>query len=228
MRLQKALSAAGVASRRKAEVLIAQGRVLVNGKRATLGMKVTPEDAILVDSHPVMRDVAHVSYALYKPVGVLSSVGDDRGRPTVMELVPPAKGLHPVGRLDLDSAGLLIMTNDGDLTMRLSHPRYQHEKTYRVTCKQGRVPVGVLRQLERGIDLDDGPAKAKHARPAGKGCVLVLTEGRNRQVRRMMAALGFDVTELLRTHIDKLALGNLRPGECRELNRADFIKLGYK
>jgi 23S rRNA pseudouridine2605 synthase len=226
-RLQKVLARAGITSRRKAEVLIEQGRVQVNGMVAHVGIKVTPRDELLVDGEPVARQVDTVSYAFFKPTGVITSVSDDRGRQTVMDFLPDVPGLHPVGRLDLDSAGLLIMTNDGDLTLRLSHPRFEHRKTYKVTCREGRVSNDAIRQLEQGVMLEDGLAKAKRARPSKEGCTLVLAEGRNRQVRRMLAALGYEVTALLRTHIDKLPLGSLRAGEYRQLHEADFIRLGY-
>lgn len=226
-RLQKVLARAGITSRRKAEDLIQQGRVHVNGSVAQLGMKVTPEDDLRVDGAPVQQQKTTVSYAFFKPTGVITSVGDDRGRPTVMDYVPAVPGLHPVGRLDMDSAGLLIMTTDGDLTMRLSHPRFEHDKTYQVSCREGRLSGDAIRQLEQGVMLEDGLAKAKRVRPHRNGCLIVLAEGRNRQVRRMLAAVGYDVTALLRTHIDKLPLGSLRAGEYRELQDADFIKLGY-
>jgi 23S rRNA pseudouridine2605 synthase len=226
-RLQKVLARAGITSRRKAEVLIQQGRVEVNGNTAHLGMKVTSADKVRVDGAPVARQVTTISYAFFKPTGVITSVGDDRRRPTVMDYLPDVAGLHPVGRLDMDSAGLLIMTNDGDLTLRLSHPRFEHHKTYQVSCREGRVSNDAIRQLEQGVKLEDGLAKAQRARPSKEGCTLVLAEGRNRQVRRMLAALGYDVKALLRTHIDKLPLGSLREGEYRELHEADFIKLGY-
>lgn len=226
-RLQKVLARAGITSRRKAEVLIEQGRVQVNGIVAHVGMKVTPRDELVVDGAPVARQVDTVSYAFFKPTGVITSVSDDRGRKTVMDYLPAVPGLHPVGRLDLDSAGLLIMTNDGDLTLRLSHPRFEHRKTYKVTCREGRVSNDAIRHLEQGVMLEDGLAKAKRARPSKEGCTLVLAEGRNRQVRRMLAALDYEVTALLRTHIDKLPLGSLREGEYRQLHEADFIRLGY-
>lgn len=226
-RLQKVLARAGITSRRKAEVLIEQGRVQVNGMVAHVGIKVTPRDELLVDGEPVARQVDTVSYAFFKPTGVITSVSDDRGRQTVMDFLPDVPGLHPVGRLDMDSAGLLIMTNDGDLTLRLSHPRFEHRKTYKVTCREGRVSNDAIRQLEQGVMLEDGLAKAKRARPSRDGCTLVLGEGRNRQVRRMLAALDYEVTALLRTHIDKLPLGSLREGEYRQLQEADFIRLGY-
>lgn len=214
-RLQKFLSQAGVASRRKAEALITAGAVTVNGVRAELGQRVEPEDDVRVDG--VRATVQeHVTFLLYKPAGVLSSVSDDRGRETVIDLLPPVPGLHPVGRLDLESEGLLLVTNDGDLTLRLTHPRFGHEKAYRVWC-DAPLSKADLEALREGVVLDDGPAKAVSVRAAPGGCELVLREGRNRQVRRTLAALGKNVTRLLRTRVAHLTLAGLEPGSYRQL-----------
>lgn len=228
-RLQKFLARAGVASRRKAEALTLSGAVTVNGVRAELGQRVAAGDEVRVRGERVAPPAAHVTYALYKPKGVISAVTDDRGRVTVLQLVPPSArvpGLHPVGRLDADSEGLLLLTTDGELTLTLTHPRYGHEKTYRVWCEPVPGPEA-LRRLERGVALEDGPARARRARAAPGGCTLVLSEGRNRQVRRMLAALGCEVTRLLRTRIGGLSLGAMRPGELRRLSDAELAQLGY-
>ena len=226
-RLQKVLARAGVASRRKSEDLITAGRVRVNGKPAELGMKVTDEDELMVDGQRVERDVKLVTYLLNKPEGVVSTVDDERNRQTVMDLVPVAAGLHPVGRLDRDSEGMLLLTNDGDLTLELTHPRYEHEKEYRVWCREGTPNAGALATLEQGVELEDGIAKVVVARVAEGGCRVVLGEGRNRQVRRMLAAVGYRVTRLVRVRIGGLELGNLAVGGYRKLSAADFKKLGY-
>lgn len=221
-RLQKVMARAGVASRRKSEELIVQGRVTVNGQVAELGQKVGPDADIRVDGRPVERRERHRTFALNKPPGYLTTAEDDRGRPTVMDLVPAAPGLHPVGRLDLDSEGLLLLTTDGQLTLQLTHPRYLHEKEYRVWCAEGTVPSGLAERLEQGVSLEDGPARAVTARPRSGGIAIVLHEGRNRQVRRMIDAVGYSVERLLRTRIAGLRLGDLAPGAYRELGQVDL------
>lgn len=226
-RLQKFLARSGIASRRKAEALIVQGRVQVNGRPAELGMKIEAQDEVLLDGEPVHLPLETVTYAFYKPAGVLSAVSDSRGQPTVMDFLPEVPGLHPVGRLDLSSEGLLLLTNDGNLTLQLTHPRYGHEKEYRVWCEEGALSAADVRRLLAGVGLEDGLARAVHAKAAPGGCLLVLTEGRRRQVRRMLAALDCTVTRLLRTRIGGLELGALAPGEYRQLSGDDFDKLGY-
>ncbi len=222
-RLQKFLSRAGVASRRKAEALIEEGAVTVNGVRANLGQRVTDGDVVRVNGVQAVVQTQR-TFLLNKPVGVLSSVSDDRGRKTVLELLPKVPGLHPVGRLDLDSEGLLLVTNDGALTLSLTHPRYEHEKAYRVWCAEAPLERDMA-ALRGGVQLEDGPAQAFSAELALGGCVVVLREGRNRQVRRMLAALGYRVTRLQRTRVAHLTLGNLRPGEWRELSADDLEPL---
>lgn len=228
-RLQKYLARAGVASRRKAEALILAGEVTVNGVRAELGQQVEPGDEVRLRGESVASRGESVTYALYKPAGVISAVSDDRGRKAVLDLLSPearVPGLHPVGRLDYASEGLLLLTTNGDLTLHLTHPRYGHEKEYRVWCEP--VPASEdLRRLQRGVALDDGTARALRAEGAAGGCILVLGEGRNRQVRRMIAALGYRVTRLLRTRIGGLTLGALNPGEVRRLSARDLERLGY-
>jgi 23S rRNA pseudouridine2605 synthase len=223
-RLQKYLARAGIASRRKAEELIISGRVTVNGKIAELGSKVQADDDVRLDGKRVDKMAETITYMLNKPAGYVTTADDEMGRKTVLELLPKVPGLHPVGRLDMDSEGLLLLTTDGDLTLRLTHPRFEHEKEYRVTCKEGEVQAGELSILERGLELDDGKAKAIVAKRTPDGCILVLGEGRNRQVRRMLAKVGYNVTKLVRTRIARLELGDLPSGEYRELT-ADELKL---
>lgn len=226
-RLQKVMARSGVASRRKSEELIVAGRVTVDGETAELGQKVGANGDIRVDGRPVVRRERHRTFALNKPRGYVTTVDDDRGRPTVMDLAPDIPGLHPVGRLDLDSEGLLLLTTDGDLTLQLTHPRYEHAKEYRVWCAEGTLAVDAARALERGVVLEDGPAAADSAEPSTGGVLIVLHEGRNRQVRRMLAAVGYTVVRLVRTRIAELRLGDLPAGEIRELAEADMTRLGY-
>ena len=226
-RLQKVMARAGVASRRASEDLIRAGRVTVDGAVAELGQRVTAAERIAVDGEPVERRVRHRTLVLHKPDGVVVTAHDPQGRPTVFDLVPAIDGLHPVGRLDMDSEGLQLLTTDGELTLRLTHPRYGHRKEYRVWCVEGGVADEALARLERGVDLDDGPARALVARPASGGAVITLEEGRNRQVRRMFEAVGYRVERLLRTRIDDLPLGDLAPGSWREVGPEDLARLGY-
>jgi 23S rRNA pseudouridine2605 synthase len=226
-RLQKYLARAGIASRRKAEDLIVEGRVSVNGKLAELGMSVVPADTVRVDGKRVEREVPSVTYMLNKPAELITTLSDELGRDTVMSLVPKIPGLHPVGRLDKDSEGLLLLTTDGQLTLQLTHPRYEHEKEYRIWTREGTLTAAALAILEQGIELEDGPAKAIVAKLAEGGCILVIAEGRNRQVRRMLASVGYLVTRLIRTRIAKLELGELATGEYRELSSHDLALLGY-
>lgn len=221
-RLQKFLARAGVASRRKAEDLITSGRVTVNGHVAALGMKVQEGDEVRLDGKRVEKMAKTITYMLNKPTGVVTTAEDEQGRKTVLELVPTVPGLHPVGRLDMDSEGLLLLTTDGDLTLRLTHPRYEHEKEYRVWCKEGELGAAELGILERGLELDDGRAKAIVAKRAEGGCKLVLAEGRNRQVRRMLAKVGYSVTRLVRTRMARLELGDLPSGQYRELSESEL------
>jgi 23S rRNA pseudouridine2605 synthase len=226
-RLQRYLARAGVASRRKAEVLIVAGRVKVDGETAHLGQSVGPGALVTLDGAPVAPVAGHRTFALHKPAGVVVTSADERGRRTVLDLLPPLPGLHPVGRLDRDSEGLLLLTTDGALTQRLTHPRYGHAKTYRVWCSDGALPRPACRALEAGVELDDGPARALRARPAPGGAVVVLGDGRKRQLRRMLAVVGHPVERLLRTHVGALALGDLAVGAWRELTASDLTRLGY-
>lgn len=226
-RVQKVLARAGLASRRGAEGLIQAGRVTVDGRRAELGDRLLPGQELRLDGQPVEVAPPQRTLALHKPAGVVTSAADERGRRTVFDLVPPIPGLHPVGRLDRDTEGLLLLTTDGELTLQLTHPRFGHTKTYRAWCRGGTLAEAACARLRQGVLLDDGPARALHARAAPGGVVLVLGEGRKRQVRRMLAAVGAPVQRLLRTHVGGLALGELASGEWRELGRRDFGRLGY-
>lgn len=226
-RLQRFLARAGIASRRKAEELIAAGRVTVDGAVAVLGQKVAPGQVVVLDGAVVHARTEHRTFALHKPAGYVTTAADERGRRTVLDLVPAVPGLHPVGRLDLDSEGLLLLTTDGALTDRLTHPRFGHAKTYRVWCEGGALARADCRELEAGVELDDGPARALRARPAPGGAVLDLGDGRKRQVRRMFDAVGRPVQRLVRTHVGGFALGDLPLGGYRELGPEDLRRLGY-
>jgi 23S rRNA pseudouridine2605 synthase len=227
-RLQKVLARAGAApSRRKAEALVEAGRVTVDGAVARLGDRAPPGAEVRLDGRPVVAPTGRTVLLLHKPAGVVTTADDPQGRPTVTSLVPRRPGLHPVGRLDLDSEGLLLLTDDGDLTLRLTHPRYEHAKRYRVWCAEGTVDGAALRRLRRGVELHDGPARADAADTAPGGCTIELHEGRNRQVRRMLEAVGYTVERLLRTHVAGVELGDLAPGAWREATREELAGLGY-
>lgn len=227
-RLQKVLARAGAApSRRKAEAMIEAGRVTVDGRVAELGVRVPPGAEVRLDGRPVAPRDGRTVLLLHKPAGVVTTAHDPHGRTTVMDLVPDLPGLHPVGRLDLDSEGLLLLTDDGDLTLRLTHPRFEHLKRYRAWCAGGTVDGAALARLRLGVELDDGPARADRARAAQGGCLIDLHEGRNRQVRRMLDAVGYPVARLLRTRVAGVELGDLAPGSWREASDAELAELGY-
>lgn len=237
-RLQKVLAQAGVASRRHAEVLIDAGRVEVNGKKVTRqGMKVHPEvDIIRVDGVRINSDKDAEYFILNKPRGVLSTMSDDMGRPCVGDLISEktvaGKRLFHVGRLDADTEGLLLLTNDGELANRLTHPRYEVTKTYLATVL-GEADRSLVRLLTKeGVELDDGPAKADYVQiidtHEGQSLVRVeLHEGRKHIVRRMLKAAGFPVQRLVRTKIHTVQLGEQKPGSLRALNDSELRSL-YK
>ncbi|AEV15497.1 RNA-binding S4 domain protein [Thermus sp. CCB_US3_UF1] len=225
MRLQAYLARAGVASRRKAEALIRQGRVRVNGAVAVLGQKVGPEDLVEVDGKRVPPPGERVVLALHKPRGYTTTRADPHARRTVYELLPPIPGLQAAGRLDRDSEGLLLFTNDGHLALRLTHPRYGVRKVYRVWTEGGTLPPGVCRKLLEGVELEDGPARALACRPAPGGGFLTLAEGRKREVRRMLQAVGYPVKRLLRVQVGPIRLGDLPPGKWRRLSEAEVAAL---
>ena len=224
MRLNAFLSRAGVASRRKADELIKAGRVRVNGAPGELNTFVGADDVVEVDGERVTKQrLAYV--LLHKPAGVVTTASDPQGRPTVVGLVEHEVKVVPVGRLDADTTGALLLTNDGPLAHRLAHPRYGVEKVYEV--ETWRQPTdGVLRKLAEGVQLEDGPtAPARVRRISGARFELVLHEGRNRQVRRMVEAVGHRVRRLHRSVYAGLELGGLGPGEWRELTRDEVASL---
>jgi 23S rRNA pseudouridine2605 synthase len=228
MRLAKYLAHAGVASRRAAEALVVSGRVTVDEQLVTDPARdVTDESRVSVDGRPLAGPETRVHYAVNKPVGVLSSASDSRGRPTVVEIVPAGElRLYPVGRLDLDSSGLMLLTNDGELANRLTHPRFQVPKTYRATLRGGPVGEEALRALHAGVELEDGPTAPAEVRRLGDHVIeLSIREGRNRQVRRMCQAVGHPVLELQRTGFGPLRLGALAPGAHRRLRPGEVERL---
>ncbi|MFN4070815.1 MAG: pseudouridine synthase [Thermus caldifontis] len=218
LRLQTFLARAGVASRRKAEELIRQGRVRVNGAVATLGQKVNPKDVVEVDGKRVEPLAERVVLALHKPRGYTTTRHDPHAQKTVFDLLPNIPGLHPIGRLDRDSEGLLLFTNDGSLTLRLTHPRYGVKKVYRVYTERGTLPRSVCQRLLEGVELEDGLARAIACRPAPGGALLTLAEGRKREVRRMLQVVGYPVTRLVRLQVGPIHLGHLPPGKWRRLS----------
>jgi len=224
-RLQKYLARAGVASRRKAEELIRAGRVTIDGRVARLGDRVPEGAEVRVDGELVAPPGPPVVLALNKPPGYTTTKRDPHAERTVYELVPDLPGLVAVGRLDRDSEGLLLFTNWGELAHRLSHPRYGVEKVYRVTCRRGTPPRALLKRLERGIVEGGERLVAKKARPVPHGAVLTLTEGKKREVRRMMRAIGYPVARLLRVKYGPVRLGGLRPGRWRRLSEEEVAEL---
>jgi pseudouridine synthase len=245
LRLQVVLAQAGVASRRASEELIAAGRIRVNGQVIReQGQKVDPsQDVIEVDGRRIHPREAKVYVLLHKPPGYVSTVRDPRGRRTVLDLVPVAQRIYPVGRLDVDSEGLLLLTNDGEITNYLTHPRYEHEKEYMAQV-DGTPSVESLRELRRGVDLGDiitAPATVRAVSqpgflfrmssvavpPSPKTSWLQVTirEGRKRQIRRMLEAVGHPVLRLVRVRMASLALGDLEPGEWRHLSAEELAVL---
>lgn len=225
-RLQKLLSAAGVCSRRQAEEYLIAGRITVNGRVACLGDKADPaRDAVALDGVPLRRPDAPTYLMLHKPRGYVTTLSDDRGRPTVADLVKncPVR-VWPVGRLDWDSEGLLLLTNDGALTNRLTHPSHQVEKEYLVTVR-GELDAA-LPILRGPMELDGAVLAPAQVRPLPPNRLsIVIHEGKNRQVRRMCAAAGLEVTRLKRVREGSLTLGRLQPGEWRYLSPAEVQAL---
>jgi pseudouridine synthase len=232
-RLHKVLAHAGVASRRAAERMIRDHRVRVNGVLVVeLGTQVDPaRDRIEVDGRPLDRgETAHHYIALNKPLGVVSTAHDPEGRPTVVDLVRAGRRVYPVGRLDIDSEGLVLLTDDGELTFRLTHARFGVEKEYQVRVGCADFGERQLEQLRRGVLLEDGPARAVRAsvvRATPHDAVLriALVEGRQREVRRMLGAIGCTVDQLVRVRIGPLLLGDLQPGQHRVLRSREVEAL---
>jgi 23S rRNA pseudouridine2605 synthase len=237
VRLQKVLSQAGIASRRAAEKMIIDGRVEVDGRVVTeLGTRVDPDRSVVrVDGARLVLDDSLVHLALNKPRGMLSTMSDDRGRSCIGDMVAHRvrgkQKLFHVGRLDADTEGLILLTNDGELAHRLMHPSYEVPKTYLATVN-GTVPRTLGRKLRAGVELEDGPVRVDDfalvdAVPGRTLVRVTLREGRNRIVRRLMAAVGYPVQSLVRTDVGPVSLGNQRPGSIRALNRTELGEL-YK
>jgi len=227
IRLQKVLAQAGVASRRKSDELIRDGRVTVNGNKAALGMKVNPDEVeIRVDGEIIQLTSGFLYILLNKPRGVLSSLRSQGGRATVGDLVQVNRRIFPVGRLDLESEGLILMTDDGELTNRLTHPRYKHEKEYRVLLNRKPDP-SQINAWRRGVVLEDSfrtrPAELWVEDTKEPWVRLILTEGHKRQIRETAKILGLSVKRLVRIRFADLEIGNLKPGEWREL-RGEEVK----
>jgi 23S rRNA pseudouridine2605 synthase len=226
VRLAKFLAHAGVASRRAAEVLIAEGRVTVGGETVTDPARdVDASSGVAVDGRPVEPEPLEV-HALNKPAGVVSTAKDTHGRPTVVDLVRLRRRLYPVGRLDADTTGLILLTNDGALAERLTHPRYGVEKVYRARVQPPRLSPRALKALRDGVELDDGrTAPARVRQPAPGVLEITIREGRKRQVRRMVEAVGHRVLELERVAFGPLGLRGLERGRSRRLKDAEVERL---
>jgi 23S rRNA pseudouridine2605 synthase len=224
VRLNAYLARAGVASRRKADELIKAGRVRVNGEPGQLNTFVGARDRVEVDGQLVERQaLAYV--LLHKPAGVVTTASDPHGRPTVVDLVDHESRVVPVGRLDADTTGALLLTNDGELAHRLAHPRYEVEKVYEVEV-EGEPSDETLRRLQKGIDLDDGVTAPAHARRLSPSKLeLAVHEGRKHQVKRMLAAVGHPVRRLHRSRYAGLTLEGLEPGAWRELEPSETARL---
>ncbi len=227
VRLQKAMAHAGVASRRVCEELITKGRVKVNGKVVTeLGSRINPAvDQVTVNGTPIQFDTSRVYLALNKPLGVVSSMNDEQGRPDLRQFVQDYDRVFNVGRLDAETTGLILMTNDGDLAHKLAHPKFGVTKTY-VARVKGIVTPGIIQQLLEGVELEDGPISADKAHVIDvKGeetlVEIVLHSGRNRVVRRMFDEVGHPVRALVRKQFGPIHLGTLRPGDIRRLSKLE-------
>jgi 23S rRNA pseudouridine2605 synthase len=226
-RLQKVLARAGFGSRRVCDDLIDDGRVTVNDRPAVLGQRIDlATDTVSVDGAPVGVLPGLVYYLLNKPAGVITTAQDERGRPKVIDLVPSEPRVFPVGRLDFATEGLIILTNDGDLAQRLAHPSHGVEKEYLAEVS-GTPSKAAIAQLRRGVTLDDGTrtAPARASLPAPNLVRIAIHEGRNRQVRRMLEAVGHPVRRLVRTRIGPLTDNQLGPGEWRALTQGEVRAL---
>ena len=227
MRLGKFLALAGVASRRSAEELIRAGRVTVGGEVVTDPARDAGEyDVVTLDGEKFGIAVGRVIYAVNKPAGVVSTARDPQGRPTVVSLAPGGVRLYPVGRLDRDTTGLILLTNDGELAHRLTHPRFEVQKAYRAVVSRPPVREQALRALRAGVELDDGrTSPAQVRRVAADTLEITIHEGRKRQVRRMCEAVGHPVRRLERVRFGPLELGSLRPGASRQLTPEEVSAL---
>jgi len=229
-RVQRSLARAGYGSRRACEELIRDGRVRINGELATLGDRVDPEtDVVEVDGGRVVTDPNSRTFALHKPAGVVSTLSDPQGRPDLTALLPQDTRVVPVGRLDLETEGLLLLTGDGELANRLMHPRYGVEKEYLAEV-DGTPTAKQVASLRRGVELDDGQALPRSVRvvdSAGRRSALrlVMVEGRKREVRRMLAAVGLPVRRLVRVRVGPVRLGTLPAGELREITGVELSEL---
>ena len=223
-KLQKVLAGIGLASRRVVEGYILDERIMVNGEIAHIGQRVNRDkDELSFDGVPLRVNPELVYYLLHKPKGVISTANDPQGRKTVTDLVPPDPRVYPVGRLDKDTEGLLLITNDGDLTYRLTHPSQGVEKEYLVELSQ-KVSRGNLRRLREGIELEDGLTSPAKVSQIQDGVIkIVIHEGRNRQVRRMFQEIGHPVKRLIRTRIGNMVDHTLQSGQWRQLNALDLL-----
>ena len=230
MRINKYLSECGIASRRASDDLIREGRVFINGKAAALGDYVGEKDEVTLDGTPVTRSVSHRYFVMNKPKGYVCTVEDDRGRKTVMQLLPPDAGrVYPVGRLDYDSEGLLLLTDDGELTFRLTHPKNEIPKTYLVRI-EGSIGEQQLNKLRSGVVLDGKLTKRCKIKVVETDkeytkLHVTITEGRNRQVRRMFETVGKEVVFLKRIRVGELSLGSLDRGKVRKLTPEEIFYL---
>jgi 23S rRNA pseudouridine2605 synthase len=227
MRLVKYLAHAGVASRRASEELVFGGRVTVRGTVVRDPARdIGPTDDVKVDGRSVAIHEDHLVFVLNKPAGIVSTAKDTHGRRTVVDLIDAGRRLYPVGRLDSESTGLILLTDDGDLAHRLTHPSFEVPRVYKASVRRGPVGEGALRKLREGVELDDGPtAPAKVKRLAASEIELTIHEGRKHQVRRMCEAVGHPVAALERIAFGPLRLGKLEPGAHRKLTAAEVERL---
>ena len=232
LRLQKIISDSGLLSRRKADLLIKEGRVTLNGRQAIVGEKADPfSDNILVDGIDLPNKQKYKVFLLNKPYGFISSCHDNYGRKTILSLIPPdlQNGIHPVGRLDSDSRGAILLTNNGNLTLRLTHPKYSHTKTYLVWLK-GIVNKNIINKWRNGVIIDNRktmPADIKLIKMLENKTLLqiILKEGRNRQIRKTAERMGLTVIDLQRIAISNIFLNELKEGEWRELNQNEWMNI---
>jgi 23S rRNA pseudouridine2605 synthase len=226
LRLAKYLAHAGVASRRASEQLIADGRVTVDGEVVTDPARGVTDEAVSVDGRPVQTRSDHVVYALNKPAGVVSTASDPQGRPKVVDLVSTTRRLYPVGRLDAETKGLILLTDDGDLAHRLTHPSFEVPRIYHARVRHLPVRQHALRALREGVELEDGLTAPARVRPLGPDLIeLTIREGKKRQVRRMLEAVGHPVVELRRVAFGPLWIGDLAEGSARRLKAAEIERL---